>query len=307
MDNSEFNGLAPNLREAEKNLDRILNTDIPRATQRYDELTAKIREDERRDDGKTSVTTLEYDEHQELEDKILPQLNRSVDFLRQYIDRERKRQNDRQAQQTRDNRASRKTLIEQKRGYMGELRDREKELRAALKRYDRTNAEQDRNVVTSIESFMQNLRNNIIRINDQIGVRMHLGPDRPERATIYQTNKKSQPKTNKKAHRFRPGTRALKEIKHYQKQGGLLIPRRPMLLFVKDTIKKFKKDFDFRLQANALEVLREATEAFLVAFFEDSNLCAIHAKRVTMMDRDMKLVKRLTQHDVLFKDTTINV
>jgi histone H3-like centromeric protein A len=39
--------------------------------------------------------------------------------------------------------------------------------------------------------------------------------------------------------------------------------------------------------------LQEATEAHLVGIFEDTNLCAIHAKRVTIMPRDMQLAKRI--------------
>ncbi len=49
----------------------------------------------------------------------------------------------------------------------------------------------------------------------------------------------------------------------------------------------------FRVQAQMLICLQEATEAYMVQFFEESQLCAIHAKRVTVMDKDMRLVKRL--------------
>ena len=50
---------------------------------------------------------------------------------------------------------------------------------------------------------------------------------------------------------------------------------------------------DLRFQAAAILALQEASEAYLVGLFEDSNLCAIHAKRVTIMPRDMQLARRI--------------
>lgn len=50
---------------------------------------------------------------------------------------------------------------------------------------------------------------------------------------------------------------------------------------------------ELRWQSSAIMALQEATEAFLVHLFEDSNLCAIHAKRVTLMTKDMQLARRL--------------
>ena len=51
---------------------------------------------------------------------------------------------------------------------------------------------------------------------------------------------------------------------------------------------------DLRFQSAALSALQEASEAFLVQLFEDCNLAAIHAKRVTIMDRDMRFINRVT-------------
>ncbi|THG99309.1 hypothetical protein EW026_g3010 [Hermanssonia centrifuga] len=48
-----------------------------------------------------------------------------------------------------------------------------------------------------------------------------------------------------------------------------------------------------RWQSSAILALQEATEAYLVHLFEDTNLCAIHAKRVTIMQRDMQLARRI--------------
>jgi len=50
---------------------------------------------------------------------------------------------------------------------------------------------------------------------------------------------------------------------------------------------------DLRFQSNAVLALQEASEAFLVSLFEDTNLCAIHAKRVTIMPKDMQLARRI--------------
>ena len=50
---------------------------------------------------------------------------------------------------------------------------------------------------------------------------------------------------------------------------------------------------DLRFQSQAVLALQEATEAYLVGLFEDTNLCAIHAKRVTIMPKDMQLARRI--------------
>lgn len=103
----------------------------------------------------------------------------------------------------------------------------------------------------------------------------------------------------KKPHRFRPGTVALREIRHYQKSTDLLLRRLPFARLVREIATDF---FDgdesgnhvgLRWQSSALLALQEATEAYLVHLFEDSNLCALHAKRVTIMQRDMQLVRRI--------------
>ena len=52
-------------------------------------------------------------------------------------------------------------------------------------------------------------------------------------------------------------------------------------------------DNDLRFQANALLALQEASEAYLTGIFEDSNLCALHANRVTIMKKDMDLARRI--------------
>ena len=95
----------------------------------------------------------------------------------------------------------------------------------------------------------------------------------------------------KKPHRFRPGTVALREIRKYQKSTELLIRKLPFQRLVREICQEFKSDL--RFQSNAIVALQEACEAYLVGLFEDTNLCAIHAKRVTIMPRDMQLARRI--------------
>ncbi|KAF8623911.1 hypothetical protein AX15_006136 [Amanita polypyramis BW_CC] len=84
----------------------------------------------------------------------------------------------------------------------------------------------------------------------------------------------------KKPHRFRPGTVALREIRRYQKSTELLIRKLPFQRLVREIAQDFKTDL--RFQSSAVMALQEAAEAYLVSLFEDTNLAAIHAKRVTM-------------------------
>ena len=95
----------------------------------------------------------------------------------------------------------------------------------------------------------------------------------------------------KKPHRYRPGTVALREIRKYQKSTELLIRKLPFQRLVREVAQDFKNDL--RFQSSAVMALQEAAEAYLVSLFEDTNLCAIHAKRVTIMPRDMQLARRI--------------
>lgn len=95
----------------------------------------------------------------------------------------------------------------------------------------------------------------------------------------------------KKKRRFRPGTVALREIRRYQKGTDLLLKKLPFQRLVREIAQEFK--MELRFQSAAILALQEAAEAYLVSLFEDTNLCAIHAKRVTIMPKDMKLALRL--------------
>lgn len=99
-----------------------------------------------------------------------------------------------------------------------------------------------------------------------------------------------EPRKERKKHRYRPGSRALMEIRQYQKSTGLLLRKMPFARLVREIAMKFEA---FRWQVMAMAALQEAAEAYLVHLFEDTNLCAIHAKRVTIMPRDMQLARRI--------------
>lgn len=80
--------------------------------------------------------------------------------------------------------------------------------------------------------------------------------------------------------RYKPGTVALREIRRYQKNTELLIRKRPFQRLVREVAQDYKSDL--RFQSAAIDALQEAVEAYLVSLFECTNLCAIHAKRVTI-------------------------
>ena len=101
----------------------------------------------------------------------------------------------------------------------------------------------------------------------------------------------------KKPHRYRPGTVALREIRRYQKSTDLLIRKLPFRRLVREISTGFvnlvKLPAGPRFQDSALVALQEAGEAYLVGIFEDSQLEAIHAKRITIMKKDIQLARRI--------------
>merc|ERR1711981_1274258 len=114
--------------------------------------------------------------------------------------------------------------------------------------------------------------------------RKSTGGKAPRKQLATKAARKSAPAIGgvKKPHRYRPGTVALREIRKCQKSTELLI-------------RKLPQDFktDLRFQSSAVMALQEASEAYLVGLFEDTNLCAIHAKRVTISPKDIQLARRI--------------
>ncbi|KAM9338202.1 histone H3-like centromeric protein A isoform 1-T2 [Symphorus nematophorus] len=100
------------------------------------------------------------------------------------------------------------------------------------------------------------------------------------------------PVVSPKKRRFRPGTKALMEIRKYQKSTDLLLRKGPFSRLVREVCENFTRE-SLRWQVYALLALQEAAEAFLVMLFSDANLCAIHAKRVTLFPRDIQLARRI--------------
>ena len=92
-------------------------------------------------------------------------------------------------------------------------------------------------------------------------------------------------------HRYRLGTVALREIRRYQKSTELLLRKILFQRLIREIAQDFKSDLHF--QSHAIMALQEASEAYLVGLFEDTNLCAIHAKRVTIFPKDMQLARRI--------------
>jgi histone H3 len=123
--------------------------------------------------------------------------------------------------------------------------------------------------------------------------RKSTGGKAPRKQLATKAARKSAPATGgvKKPHRYRPGTVALREIRKYQKSTELLIRKLPFQRLVREIAQDFKTDL--RFQSHAVLALQEAAEAYLVGLFEDTNLCAIHAKRVTIMPKDIQLARRI--------------
>jgi histone H3 len=156
--------------------------------------------------------------------------------------------------------------------------------------------------------------------------RKSTGGKAPRKQLATKAARKSAPATGgvKKPHRYRPGTVALREIRRYQKSTDLLIRKRKLSIFLKCStvprlcftygiipkqlhclllrvvpfqrlVREIAQDFkgDLRFQGSAVLALQESAEAYLVGLFEDTNLCAIHAKRVTIMPKDIQLARRI--------------
>ncbi|XP_028613532.1 histone H3.3-like [Grammomys surdaster] len=116
----------------------------------------------------------------------------------------------------------------------------------------------------------------------------------PRKQLATKAARKSVPSTGglKKPHRYKPGAGALHKIKgRYQKFTELLIHELPFQSLVREIAQDFKTDLPF--QSAAIGALQEAMQAYLVGLFEVTNLCAIHAKRVTLVPKDIQLARVL--------------
>ena len=134
---------------------------------------------------------------------------------------------------------------------------------------------------------------NITMARTKQTARKSTGGKAPRKQLATKASRKSAPATGgvKKPHRYRPGTVALREIRKYQKSTDLLIRKLPFQRLVREIAQDYKQDLHF--QGSSILALQESSEAYLTGIFEDSNLCAIHAKRVTVMPKDMQLARRI--------------
>ncbi|KAI9508952.1 histone-fold-containing protein [Russula earlei] len=132
--------------------------------------------------------------------------------------------------------------------------------------------------------------------NEGGGRRPRAGPSRQRRGSHSAADRDAPPRKR----RYRPGTVALREIRKYQRSTDLLLRKLPFARVVREIALDMITDAGgeygdsgLRWQSSAILALQEASEAFLVHLFEDANLCAIHAKRVTIMTRDIHLARRI--------------
>lgn len=99
---------------------------------------------------------------------------------------------------------------------------------------------------------------------------------------------KPQGVVKKKPHRWRPGTKALMEIRRYQRSVDLLLPKAPFERVVREIAQDLKHDV--RFQRSAIEALQHACETLETEILAEAQLQAIAAKRITIQQKDIKMV-----------------
>lgn len=123
---------------------------------------------------------------------------------------------------------------------------------------------------------------------------LSIGGKAPRKQLLLKAVRMSAPSFGgtRRKRRYRPGTIALREIRKYQKSTENLLPKAGFQRLVRKVTQQLGK-IDIRYQTAALGALQEAAEAYLIGLFEDTNLCTIHAKRVTITPKDMDLARRI--------------
>ena len=123
------------------------------------------------------------------------------------------------------------------------------------------------------------------------------------RSQLHLTDRIYRPDLCKAGFKCRIGATALAEIRHYQKNFKCLMAVHPFIRLVWEILDaRITGRNDLRIQSTALVILQTAAEAYLVSHFEDSGLCAIHAKRVTVMPKDTHLALRIRRDKVVGRD-----
>jgi len=102
---------------------------------------------------------------------------------------------------------------------------------------------------------------------------------------------RKEPRSTEQQKKRKPGVRALLEIRHFQKTTETLIPKTAFQRLVREVAQQL--DPSLRFQSAAIAALQESAEVYLTSLFEDANICAIHAKRQTIMPKDFRLARKL--------------
>ena len=118
---------------------------------------------------------------------------------------------------------------------------------------------------------------------DEVGRKRSTFAKKQPRSHTGQATVKQQP------HRYRLGMVTLREIRRYQKSTELLIRKLPFQCLVHEILQEY--GVGYRVTLAMMMALQEAAEAYLIQLLEDSNLCAIHAKRVTIQPKDIQLAR----------------
>ncbi|KAL0941678.1 histone H3 [Colletotrichum truncatum] len=93
--------------------------------------------------------------------------------------------------------------------------------------------------------------------------------------------------------RWRPGTKALREVRNYQKTFDFLIPKPPFQRLWKEICDDIDPSKRLRWQATAISALQESSESLLFGVFDIINFAAIHTNRVTIKPKDLHLVQAI--------------
>ena len=117
------------------------------------------------------------------------------------------------------------------------------------------------------------------------------GGKQPRKTLATKAARRNNSSGVKRPHRYRPGTVALREIRKFQKSSDLLVRKLPFQRLVREIAMDFKTDLRFR--KSGMLALQEASESYVVGLLEDTNLLAIHAKRVTIKPKDIQLCRRI--------------
>jgi histone H3 len=136
-------------------------------------------------------------------------------------------------------------------------------------------------------------KKNTKNLAEQAAKALNAEVDAMERSSMVQlaANARNAVKKAITVRRYRPGTKALRDIRRYQKSTETLIRKLPFQRLVRTIARDFHSDL--RFQQKAIEALQQASEAYIVGLFEDTNLLAIHGKRVTIFPKDMQLARRI--------------